>query len=473
VSPPVSTFQALSLSTVGLRTAYPLVDIGPVVSSFPEHLLPDGLDRFSTAPVFPLTYLDSTASTMMIGPVRKALDFALEHYANTHSRAYPSARISTRAYEKAHETVLRFVGADPTTHTAVFVGHGATGAVNRLARSLFAQLSEPKSLVVVSEMEHHANFLPWVKHAPKTAVFRVDPERGTLCLDALESVLAKNSGYVRLVAVTGVSNVTGIVNDVAAISELAHKYGADLLVDAAQMAPHRAIHMTATGIDYLVFSGHKIYAPGSPGILVMPKESVPAVPDEMGGGIVRAVNREGYVLTTKLPDREEAGTPDILGAAQLSAALETLSGIGMEAVWEHERKLAELLVSGLAVFSEIRIYGDADLKRTPRAGVVSFNIEGLHRTIVSKALADYFSIAVRGGRFCAYPYVTTLLAADSRKGHPQDGMVRASVGIYTTEEDIQRFHHAIDWIIENQDRLRAEYEITADGSAVRRDGWGV
>src|SRR5579885_2112701 len=257
-------------------------------------------------------------------------------------------------------------------------------------------------------MEHHANLLPWRKHAPKTECVPVDPVRGTLDLNALETALQRNSGNVRLVAVTGVSNVTGIVNDIPTISAMAHHYGAQVLVDAAQAAPHLPIDMRGDGIDFLVFSGHKIYAPGSPGVLVAPKASLPAEPDEVGGGVVEAVDTLAHRITDRLPDREEAGTPNVLGAIALASSLGTLSGLGMERVWEHERELAALMISGLRVFSEIRIYGDADLERTPRAGVVSFNVEGLHRAIVSKALADYFNIAVRSGRFCAYPYVDAL-----------------------------------------------------------------
>ncbi|HEX5036702.1 MAG TPA: aminotransferase class V-fold PLP-dependent enzyme [bacterium] len=476
-------FQTLAASAVGLRTPYPIRDAGVVADALPPHLLPEGFDRNVAS--FPLTYLDSTASTKMIRPVRETLEAALAHYANSHSVTHGPARISTHAFEKAHETVMGFVNA-PKTHAAVFVGNGTTGAVNRLARILFSDGRRGgRDTVIFSGMEHHANILPWLKHAPYALGVPVDPSTGTLSLERVEESLKSRRHRTRLLAVTNISNVTGIVNDVAALTRLAHEYGAEIFVDAAQTAAHKAIDMAANQIDYLAFSGHKVYAPGSPGVLILPESASPRVPDEMGGGIVLSVNLDNYLLSDRLPDREEAGTPNILGAVLLARALKTLQGIGMEAVWAHEAELTRQLLAGLGVFEEITVYGDTNFDRTPRAGVVSFDVKGLHHAIVGQALADYFNIAVRNECFCAHPYVKALKgvtreeleafeAAVQQGDHSgTPGMVRASLGIYTTEDDIERFHAAIDWVVANAERLRSEYEVNRDGVAIRRDGWRI
>ncbi|HSA58705.1 MAG TPA: aminotransferase class V-fold PLP-dependent enzyme [bacterium] len=475
-------FFHLAATTAGLRAPYPIRDAGAVLQAFPSHLIPEGFDAASSS--LPLTYLDSAASTKMIGPARDALESILGHYANSHSTTYGAARFSTHAFERAHETVLGFTGADPATHVAVFVGHGATGAINRVARSLFWRGPEDgRDTVVFSGMEHHANQLPWSKYAPRSIGVPVDPIKGTLSLDRIRDALRENKGRVRLVAVTGVSNVTGIVNDVAALARLAHGAGAEILVDAAQTAAHRKIRMREDGVDYLVFSGHKVYAPGSPGVLVMPRSASPAQPDEMGGGIVLSVDLERHLLRDDLPSREEAGTPNIPGAVALAASLKTLEVIGMNRVWEHELSLTRQLVGGLQVFEEVRIFGDADLDRTPRAGVVAFSVDGMHHAVVSQSLADYFNIAVRNECFCAHPYVKALLGVTPPEleaferavlagDHSRTpGMVRASLGIYSDEGDIERLHAAVDWIVANGARLNAEYEVTREGRAVRRDGW--
>lgn len=476
-------FQELAATTVGLTTSYPIRDPGPAIEVIPAHLLPDGFDARATQ--LPLTYLDSTASAKMIGPVYETLLRILEHYANSHSVTHGAARISTHYLEEAHHIVGRFVNA-PSTHVPVFVGNGATGGTNRVARTLFANGTRSKrDTVVFTAMEHHANILPWLKHAPRTVPVPIDPDLGTLSLDRLEDTLKKNRNRTRLVAVTGISNVTGIKNDIAAIARMAHEIGAEILVDAAQMAAHHRIDMLAWAIDYLVFSGHKIYAPLSPGVLVMPAEASPAIPDEVGGGIVLSVDLDRFLVTSQLPAREEAGTPNIVGAILLAKALQTLMGIGMDRVWEHELQLVAQLMGGLAAMDGVKVYGDNDLTRTPRAGVVSFSVEGLHHAIVAQALADYFNIAVRNECFCAHPYVKALkkmgpaalaqFEADALAGDRRNspGMARPSQGAYTLPEDIQRLHPAVRWIFENRERLGREYEVTRDGTAIRNDGWAV
>lgn len=477
-------FSSLAANTVGLRTAYPICDAGVILEAFPGDLCPDGFGP--GAATFPLTYLDSTASTKMIGPVRETLDRALLHYANSHSTAHGPARVSTYAFDRAHETILRFVNARED-QAAVFVGSGTTGAINRLARTLFGGggVNDGRDTVIFTGMEHHANILPWLTLAPRAVAVPANGMTGRVPLDHLAAALQENRGRVRLVAATGISNVTGIVNDIASLAALAHGAGAEILIDAAQTAAHKRIDMKRDGVDYLVFSGHKVYAPLSPGVLVMPKSASPEVPDETGGGIVLSVNLDSFLLTNEMPAREEAGTPNVIGAILLASALKTLNDVGMDNVWEHELSLTKQMVDGLSVYDEVRLYGDTDLSRTPRAGVVTFSIDGVHHAIVARALSDYFGVAVRNECFCAHPYVKALLGMsaadiesfenDLRLGDHRNtpGMVRASLGVYNGEDDIARFHHAVDWVVSNRGRLNKEYTVGRDGTAGRDDGWHI
>ncbi len=496
-------WEDLRATTVGLETRYPIIDPGVVSAAFGEQTRLLAGDWEGTS-VLPLTYLDSTASTKMIGPVRATLDRVLKHYANSHSRTHVPAAISTQWYHEAHETVLDFVRADRDTHTAVFVGHGATGGINRVARSLFwegrtstimqaywrlwGRIFKPgdkRDTVVYTGMEHHANQLPWNKYAPRSIGIPVDPRSGKLPIDHLADVLWQNKGRVRLVAAAGVSNVTGITNEIASLADLAHAVGAEILIDGAQMLAHMPVDMQQWGIDYFVASGHKVYAPGAPGILVMPKKASPENPDEMGGGIILSVSLDHYLLSAKFPDREEAGTPNIVGAHLLASALKTLQWIDMNWVWAHEKALTEELLDGLNRLDGVTVYGDALFSRTPRAGVVSFNIEGIPHPIVSQALSDYFNIATRNECFCAQPYIKSLLGlteeelarldeAVTRGDHSESpGMVRASLGLYTTDADVQRLIKAVRWIVANRERLLEEYKVDRDGNARRHDGWRV
>lgn len=478
-------FQTLRQTTIGLGTRYPVITREVIDTVFPR----EARRRGSRGTHVPLSYFDSTASTLMIQPVHATFERAVRTYANAHSVAHPSARISTYFYRTAHDVVMRFLNADLETQSAVFVGSGATGAVNRVARSLFRQKGEgdARDTVVVTEMEHHANLLPWMQNVPRCVPVRVDRQTGTLSVENLRAVLEapENRGRVRLVALTGVSNVTGIINPLAEMSPLVHAAGAELFVDAAQMVAHLKVDMRAMGIDYLVLSGHKVYAPLSPGVLVMPKGSSPAVPDELGGGIVTAVALDRFGLTRHFPDREEAGTPNIIGAIMLASALLTLEEIGMDLVAGHEKKLTRQILEGLRRSNDVVILGDSDLDRTPRVGVISFNINGLHHAIVAQALADYFAIAVRNECFCAHPYVTALLgvtpaqfdafersmAEDDHSNIP--GAVRASLGIYNNDRDVHRLILAIGWVVKNRNRLLKEYFVDRDGVARRHDGWQV
>ncbi len=435
-------------------------------------------------------YLDSTASTLRLGVVQNVLDRYQPYYANTHSTVHFSARLSTREYQWAHEMVLRFLRADAARYTAFFVGSGTTGAMNRIAATLARRMPE-RDVVITSLMEHHSNDLPHRKHF-KTVVHAGTASGGSATgassmgavdVGAIEKALKSHPGRVAYVSVTGVSNVTGIVNPIHDIAALAHAHGALMVVDGAQLVAHVPVQMSghsdpAGDIDILAFSGHKIYAPGSPGVVVARRELFEGhEPVEVGGGMVDDVRLDRYIPTAALPDREEAGTPNITGAIGLGAALYALDRVGMDVVFDDETRLMNRAIAALCAMEEVVVYGCTDTTHSPRAGALSFNVRGMHHALTAAILNDYFAIAVRNHCFCAHPYVremiTEALAAADIDGltneqlealaEMQRGMVRASFGIYTTDADIDALVAALREIVTKRARYEAEYEALPSG----------
>jgi selenocysteine lyase/cysteine desulfurase len=293
---------------------------------------------------------------------------------------------------------------------------------------------------------------------------------------------------VRLVSVAGVSNVTGIVNPVHQMARIAHAAGAEILVDGAQWVPHGRVHMhpkdSAERIDYLVLSGHKMYAPGSRGALIGCLSTLAGrrCVTDVGGGMVDYVTLEEYRIKEDVAAREEAGTPNIPGSIAMGLIAETLMKIGMDTIAKREHELTTLLLDSLAEVPGVVVYGATDPRSVPRAGVVSFNVTGLHHGLVAAYLNDFENIAVRNGCFCAQPYIQTLLGVDEvrvqqcadeqamgdRRNIP--GMVRASLGVYSTEEDIEALTDALVQLNEHKERVVALYRADADGTFRRNDG---
>lgn len=412
--------------------------------------------------------LDCAASTPALEAVVTAVNEALPWYSSVHRGAGHLSQVSTRLYEAARQAVGTFVGARGDD-SVVFV-RNTTDAINHLAACLRVPAG---STVLVTEIEHHANMLPWrrlggVEHLPP-------PATPAALLDSMEAALRDAGGRVAVVAVTGASNVTGEVMPVIEMARLAHAHGAIFSVDAAQLAPHRPIDMTAMDIDCLAFSGHKMYAPFGAGALVVRTDLVAdAEPLLAGGGAVDFVTLDD-VLWTAMPDRLEAGSPNVIGAIALGVAATTLTEVGMERIAEHERDLLARIDAAFATLPRLRRLrlwqGDA----VDRLGVVTFTVEGMHHALVAAALSAEHGIGVRHGCFCAHPYITHLLGIDAagadtvrnslRRGERASipGAVRASFGIGTTEEDIDTFTGAMAELLEHGPRLRyAQDEHTGD-----------
>ncbi|MFQ5631574.1 MAG: aminotransferase class V-fold PLP-dependent enzyme [bacterium] len=430
-------------------------------------------------------YLDSTASTLLLKIVKNILDKFQPYYANTHTTAHFGAKLSTNEYLWAHKMVLDFVQADPEDYASFFVGSGTTSGINRVARTLREKRPD-RDTVIVSIMEHHSNDLPHrrnfkeIVHIPARMASNA---LGCVCLDRLEQALKEHKDRVNYVAVTGVSNVTGMINPIYDIAELAHKHGALIVVDAAQMAAHVPIKMSghsnpARDIDMLIFSGHKIYAPGSPGAVITRKEHFSGVePVEVGGGMVKDVFVNRYIPVEEFPDREEAGTPNICGAIALGTVLYTLKKIGMDYIEEDECELIEYALGKLQKVDDLILYGETDCQQCKRAGAISFNIRKMDHALTASILNDYFNISVRNACFCAHPYVREMiietLAEEAENLTDEElemlaelhrGMVRASIGIYNTREDIDALVAALRQVAANKEFYRDNYVQLADGN---------
>lgn len=441
----------------------------------------------------PRHYLDSAASTLMMGLANTATQQFLPHYANPHTSAHDAARSSARALEWAAGTVLDFLGAG-TTYTCVFQGSGTTAVSNRLARSL-AALRPERPLVLVALTEHHSNDLPHRRHSSvrHIGMHEAGAQAGTVSLEDLERQLAAAGGQVNYVAVTAVSNVTGIVNPLAQMARLAHHYGALLVVDASQAVVHMPIVLGDgagdDAVDALMFSGHKAYAPGSPGVLVMRKDLLAqSMPEEIGGGAVDSVSCHDFTVKPGFPEREQAGTPNVPGAVTLGTALTVLMAIGMERIHVVETALLRSAIARLAQIPSVRQYGPAPA--VGRIGCISFNLDGVPHGLTAAVLNDYHGVAVRNGCFCAHPYVASLLeeefyqlegsdeAALEQTLQERRGMVRASFGLYTVEADIDALVAGLEDIVRRGDFFRQAYQAGPDGvfrrlgaTALASAGW--
>ncbi|MCX5971303.1 MAG: aminotransferase class V-fold PLP-dependent enzyme, partial [Coprothermobacterota bacterium] len=281
----------------------------------------------------PYVYLDNAASTPALRPVQEKVNELLEWYSSVHRGSGYKSLLTTDAYERSRQIVASFCGADPSRDCVIFVKN-TTEAINKLAHRISLQ---PGEVVLTTGMEHHSNDLPW-RGRGRVEYVGLTPE-GSLDLDDLAGKLQRLSGRVRLVAVTGASNVTGFINPLHEAAELAHQAGALFFADCAQLAPHRSVSMGDSNslghLDFLALSGHKLYAPFGSGVLIGPQDFFQCGPPDMvGGGTIEIVSRD-EVFWADAPQREEAGSPNVVGAVALAAAIQTLQEVGMERIAAH------------------------------------------------------------------------------------------------------------------------------------------
>lgn len=387
-----------------------------------------------------LIYLDHGASTHPCSTVlNKYIDFIKNYYSNVHRGKHYLSMIATELFERVYDTIFRFINASKPDNAIVLTAN-TTSALDMTAWLM----KDHEGITLVSLMEHHSNDLPH-RHRGETLHFGVNKD-GSLDLNDLETKLKNNK--VKLVAVTGASNVTGYINDIHKIAELAHKHGARILVDAAQLLAHRKIDVKPNDdpqhIDFLAAAGHKAYAPFGSAFLFGPRDVLDRVqPYTPGGGTVLFVSEHDYIYASS-PDRHQGGTPNIAGAIALAESLNFLTAAGLDNVRQHEVELTEYALNRLKEVPEINILGDIPANK--RLGVITFNIGELSNGLVADILNHEAAIATRNGRFCAHPYLSFLLGRDDseqiitrlRSGEKFDigGAVRISFGIFNTEDEI-------------------------------------
>ena len=375
-----------------------------------------------------ITYLDNAATTQKPQHVLHALEqyYRLSN-SNVHRGLHRLSEIATEAFEGARDAVQVFINA--MDREEIIWTRGTTEGINLLANSLGGMILNSDSNVVISQMEHHSNIVPWQlaceRRRAELRAARVT-ESGELDLEHLESLIDRNT---KVVAITHISNVLGTVNPIMDIAQMVHEVGGVLVVDGAQGIVHGSVDVQALDCDFYVFSGHKIYGPTGIGVLYGRKPLLQSMPPWQGGGeMIKEVTIERTTYQD-LPYRFEAGTPDISGAIGLQAALEYVDNVGMQAIAEHEVCLLEKTTNELTSMNGIRIVGQAKNK----APVVSFLVEGSHPHDIG-TLLDEQGIAVRTGHHCAMPLMQAL---------DIPGTVRASFALYNSEEDVKRFVSAV------------------------------
>lgn len=400
--------------------------------------------------------LDNAATTPPFVSVMEEMTNFSAMYSSIHRGTGYKSRFSSQLFEEARSIVIKFVNADPLQDTVIFVKN-TTEAINKLSYRLWE--GNKRSVILSTRMEHHSNDLPWRNK------FQVDyvetDSHGKLSLEDLESKLIKHKRNVKLVTVTGASNVTGYVNPIHKVAELAHRYQAKILVDGAQLVPHAAVNMKPKNplhhIDYLAFSAHKMYAPFGIGVLIGPQETFKqGIPELVGGGTVQTVTHD-WVMWDNPPHKEEAGTPNVMGVVALVAAIKTLTAIGMRNIDDYENQLADYATLRLKSIPGISLYSQVTLGE-PRIGVIPFNIKGITHDLVATILSNEAGIAVRSGCFCAQPYIQKLLQISPkqmelyRKGGaaPRPGMVRLSLGLYNDFSEIDVLTQMLERIIKHR-----------------------
>jgi cysteine desulfurase / selenocysteine lyase len=379
----------------------------------------------------PVAYLDSGASSQQVLASIQAVDrYQRRHHSNVHRGSHTLSAEATAAYEGARATVADHIGA-ADRREVVFV-RNATEAINLVARAWGAANITAGDRILLTEMEHHSNVVPWQQLAESTGA-EIDwapiTGDGLLDMEAFAALLEKGP---KLVAVTHVSNVLGTVNPLAEISRLAHGAGALVLADGAQAAPKFPLDVAELGVDFYALTGHKIYGPTGIGALWGRLELLDAMPPFLGGGsMIKKVTKTGTTFAD-VPARFEAGTPAIAQAIGLAASIRWLDGVGMEAVLAHERETADYALEQLDVVAGLTVFGPP--RNPERVGPVSFVLDGVHAHDVSEIL-DRHGIAVRAGHHCAQPLM-------ERLGVP--ATARASFGVYTTREEIDRLVEGLD-----------------------------
>jgi cysteine desulfurase/selenocysteine lyase len=430
------------------------------------------------------TNLDNAASTPALLHVQNTVNDFLKFYSSVHRGTGFKSQLATHAYEDARQEILSFVSADPAEHVCIF-GKNTTEAINKLAHRF--PFTPNRNIVLVSTMEHHSNDLPWRFSDGLVIHIQAQPD-GRLDEEDFDRKLNLYRDHLALVAISGASNVTGYLNPIHRLAEKTHQAGAEILVDCAQLAPHRQIVMGGLDqpdhLDYVALSAHKMYAPFGSGALVGKRSTfAQGDPDTQGGGQVEIVTLD-QVEWSAPPERDESGSPNTVGAVAMAAAAAQLQSIGMAEVAIHEAGLTAYALEKLNRMERVIIYGDKDPQQAgERLGVIPINVEGMSHFLVAAILGHEFGIGVRNGCFCAHPYLLHLMGIDPNKAsyvrqailendrREVPGMVRISFGLYNTLEDIDRLLDALQAILAG--KYRGNYLQDKASGEYHPEGWQI
>lgn len=413
----------------------------------------------------PLQYInfDNAASTPALHPVLREITDFLAWYSGVHRGTGYKSLLSSKVYDDCHRIIGQFVNADMDNDTIIMVKN-TTEAINKLSYRLTLAAGD---IVVSTVMEHHSNDLPWRRRA--RVEYAGVNQQGQLNLLDVESKLRRNYPKVKLLTVGGASNVTGHLNPIYDLAEMAHEYRAQILVDAAQLIPHQPIDMKPAAdprhIDYLAFSGHKLYAPFGSGVLIGPKSTfAKGAPEYSGGGTVSMVTSKD-IYWAGPPDREEAGSPNVIGAFALAQTIKYLEKIDMLKLAQYEDDLIRYTWNEIQKLPGVKMYG-----AFPRVGVISFNLAGIGHSLLGSILCYESGIGVRTGCFCAQPYVRKLLGIDETQEKVSlyleqtpallPGMVRVSLAAYNTQCEVDRLINSLKTIIASKEQYKRNYKFS-------------
>lgn len=405
--------------------------------------------------------LNNAATTPPFASTLKTVNEFLQTYGALHRGAGPYANITCEKVTAAIATISQFVNASKD-QSLVFT-QNTSAAINLFVRLL--RLS-PEDMVITSTIEHTSNNLPWQFNTPARKVYVNAFDDGSLDYEDLERLLKENSPRVKVVAITGASNLTGYAPDMAKLTELSHRYGAMLFVDAAQLAPHRPIDMKGQNIDALAFSAHKVYAPFGLGILALPSKLLEDMPVDPGGGSIDMIS-EKDILWAPANMRHQTGTWNVTGIIATAASCEAIMKIGWHDILAHERELVNYTAKQLATVPGLKLYVPLEkYGQENRIGTFTFNLPGYHHALLSAILANEYNIETRAGVICNHRLVRRWFnVSDVEQQQIEEqikagnrlasyGIVRVSLGIHNTKSDIDALVTALDYITRHGPKLK-------------------
>lgn len=396
--------------------------------------------------IVPINF-DNAATTPPFKRVVKRVLETTEYYGSIARGDGQKSQYCSDLYEECRRYILKYFNAPEEIYTAIFVGN-TTDGLNKLSNIL---INNKEDIVITTRMEHHSNDLPWRNKCDLKYV-EVN-EDGRININEIEELIERYKEKVKYITITGASNVTGYINDIRKISGLIHKYGGKIIVDGAQLVPHKKIYMykkdSLENIDFLVFSGHKIYAPfGSGAIIGLREDFNNNLSDTKGGGTVEYVI-DNNQLWLNTPEKNEAGTPNLFGAVAIMEAMKEIEKIGFERIEKNEKELLQYLINGLKELNRVKLYADNDCI-DDRLGILVFTIDGMKYYEVGEKLSEIKAIGVRQGGFCSHPYTRRVLGIPNnqlqeyinKNGIP--GLVRVSLGIYNSKKEANIFLETVE-----------------------------